>query len=111
MTTRAKTIALQAIPELFTRLPGICVALAVLGAFLYGTLLLMTVAHAASIEDAQAQIHSLSAELARSEAQYLQKSQAITPEVAAGLGFVTSTTIARVYADAATRSLSLKIGN
>lgn len=106
-----KYLSLQSLPELLSRLPGLCAALAILGAFTYGVLLLMTVVHAASTEEAQAHIHSLSTSLARSESQYLERAQAITPETVTRLGFVAPTEVATIYSDAGVHTLSLKVGN
>lgn len=73
------------------------VALAV---FLYGSLLLGAVAHAAGRTDAEKQLQKLQASVSALESQYLQETKAVTPERAASLGFVAPQESVVVYASA-----------
>ena len=82
--------------------------LCTLCAFLYGALLLETVAHAAALTSAERQMRTLTAELNTLEGTYLSATQSLTPERAAALGFVSPKTISTVFATAASRSLSLR---
>ncbi len=81
----------------------------VFAAFVYAVLLLMTVMHAAARQSAQAHIGSLATQVGTLEAQYLQKTESITPSTAAQLGMVTPTVISTV-ASTDINPLSLRIG-
>lgn len=81
-------------------------AVIVVCAFLYGFFLLEAVSHAASQAQARREIVSLSSKLGQLQSQYLSATKALTPERARALGFVTPSSVATVYADAQTLSLS-----
>jgi hypothetical protein len=75
---------------------------------LYGTFLLLAVAHAASQTDAQRQVQQISANLGDLEAQYLSYSRGLTREKAIELGFVMPQDVTTVFATAALGALSLR---
>jgi hypothetical protein len=74
--------------------------------FLYSTFLLEAVAHTAAETTADAQLQSITEQLSTLENQYLTLTQALTPQKAAALGFVTPTAVASVYAHGESGSLS-----
>ncbi len=76
--------------------------------FLYSGFLLEAVAHAASKTTAQNQTQKLSEHLSTLESQYLALTQAITPERASALGFVTPVVVASVYAKGESATLSFQ---
>jgi hypothetical protein len=57
----------------------------------------MTVMHAASRQTAQVQLRSISAQVGQMEAQYLAKTQSITPDMAVALGYIKPEAITTVY--------------
>ena len=71
--------------------------LCALSVFLYGTFLLMAVAHTAARTDAQKQIVEVSSHLSELEMQYLSITRTLTPERAQSLGFVAPTTVVTVF--------------
>jgi hypothetical protein len=92
-------------------LPRVAAALGCLCAiavFLYAALLLETVAHAAGRETAERQIESINAQLSGLEGQYLQATQAITPQEAVALGFVPAQNVTTIEAAAPLAPLSLR---
>jgi len=90
-----------------TRLAAVLAVCCTLSVFLYGIFLLMAVSHTASRTAAERQITKLSANLSDIEMQYLTQQKALTPELAAELGFVRSTNVSTVYATAGSRTLTL----
>lgn len=76
--------------------------------FLYSAFLLEAVAHAASKTSAESQAQKISEHLSTLESQYLALTQAITPEKAAQLGFVTPPMVASVYAKGGAGTLSFQ---
>lgn len=92
------------IPRVIAALAALC-ALAV---FLYGALLLETVAHAAGRQNAARQVSDLTAQLSSLEGQYLSATQNITPQEATQLGFVAPKEVSTVVAQAPLQPLSLR---
>ena len=78
-----------------------------LSVFLYGIFLLMAVTHTASRTGAERQINKISAHLGDIEMTYLTQQKTLTPERAAELGFVKSTTVSTVFASANSKTLTL----
>ena len=64
---------------------AICCAVSV---FLYGTFLLMAVAHAAHMSSAEQQIRQLTGTLSTAESKYLSATNAISLATAVGMGLV-----------------------
>jgi hypothetical protein len=73
--------------------------------FLYGTFLLMAVAHAAHMSDAQQQIKQLTGKLSSAESQYLAATNAISLATATAMGLVQPASVA-VVTTAQTHGLS-----
>jgi len=92
------------LPRIAAVLAGLCA----LSVFLYGALLLETVAHAAARQSAQSKINSLDLALGGLESKYLADTQAITPQQAVALGFVPAQSITTVAASAPFEPLSLR---
>jgi hypothetical protein len=78
-----------------------------LALFLYGIFLLEAVAHTAARAEAERDARQLSANLSSLEMAYLSATRTVTPERAAGLGFVPLKEVSIVYAGTQTLSLSL----
>ena len=87
-------------------LAGVCA----LSVFLYGTFLLMAVAHTAARTTAQKQIATITGHLGDLEMNYLAATKTLTPEHAHELGFVApaSVAVATVYASAGGHQLSMR---
>jgi hypothetical protein len=100
------TIALSYQP-LLSRAAVVMACLCAISAFLYGAFLLEAVAHTAARASAERQVRDLSAKLSDLESTYLTSTQSLTPQRAQALGYVTPAVVTTVYADAASRSLSL----
>lgn len=66
--------------------------------FLYGAFLLMAVAHAAHMSNAQHEIKSLTGKLGSAESQYLAATNAISLATATAMGLVKPTSVAIVSA-------------
>jgi hypothetical protein len=65
--------------------------------FAYGVFLLMAVAHAAKITDAQDREAALATQVSTLENQYLAGSEALTSDEAATMGYVTPSNVSMVY--------------
>ena len=107
MNRNVVSIALTYQP-LLSRAAVVLACLCAISCFLYGVFLLEAVAHTAARASADRQVQTLSVQLGDLESQYLASTEALTPERAQALGFVTPTSVTTVYADAASRSLSLR---
>jgi len=70
-----------------------------LSLFLYGVFLLEAVAHAASLASAEKQTRDIASQMSALEGQYLVDTQALTPEKAQALGFVTPAVVSTVVAN------------
>lgn len=70
------------------RIAALLAILCAVSVFLYGTFLLMAVAHAAHMTDAQQQIKDLTGTLSSAESQYLAATNAISLATATGMGLV-----------------------
>lgn len=86
---------------------GVCAC----AVFLYGTFLLLAVAHAAARTNAQAHIEALRAQVSDLEAEYLAQAKQLTPQRAAELGFTLPAHVSTVFASGPAHSLSLRTGN
>ncbi len=93
---------------MFSRISVTLIVLNILLALMYAILLLGTVMHAAGRQNAQTHMRQLSMQVEGLEAQYLTKTQSITPETALKLGFVVPTTVSTVYVDNGLHPLSLR---
>lgn len=91
-----------------TRTIALCAAVCALSVFLYGVFLLQAVAHTAQRTGSERQITKLTSKLGELEVAYLSQTQALTPEQATTLGFVTPQAVDTVYANTQARSLSLQ---
>jgi hypothetical protein len=80
-----------------TRAMAAFAALCALSVFLYGVFLLMAVAHAAGISQAQEDARGLSSKIGALDAKYLAETTSLTQESAAALGYVKPSTVAIVY--------------
>jgi len=76
--------------------------------FAYGILLLMAVAHAAKITEAQDKEATLATQVSALETQYLAASQALTVAQAEELGYVEPTSVSLVYAQAPALTLNAR---
>lgn len=94
-----------------TRTAAVLIAVCALAVFMYGIFLLLAVEHAAVATAANNTIESLAAHVGDLEAQYLTATRAITPEVAAQLGFVAPdpSMVSTVFATASYNALSLRV--
>lgn len=90
-----------------TRLAACLAVCCALSVFLYGIFLLMAVTHTASRTAAERRSTSISTHLGDTDMQYLTQQKTLTPERAAELGFVKSTSVSTVFASASTHTLSL----
>ena len=105
MYTRA--LYIQHYARRFTALFAVII---VVSAFLYGAFLLIAVERTATRASAEAQIQSLSSDLGLLQSHYLDLTQALTPERAAALGFVTPSVAQIAYVDTTNiQALSLNV--
>lgn len=91
----------------FAVLAGACA----LSVFLYGVFLLEAVGHTASRARAAQEIKHIKSGLSDLESRYLAATQALTPQKAAALGFVSPKDIATVYAKGNSTVLTLQSGS
>jgi hypothetical protein len=102
-----RSIALTYTPYLGKVMAVFAVTIA-LSLFLYGFFLLEAVAHAASLTDTTRSIHARTSEVSKLEEHYLEATKGITLERAKGLGFVAPAAVSTIFANATTRSLSVR---
>lgn len=100
-----KVATLQSYLSRFTALLSLILALSIL---LYGTLLLFAVSHTAARASAQRQMQDISSEISLLESSYFEATRAITPELAAQMGFTQPLQSTTVFANAANKSLTLE---
>ncbi|MDB5224890.1 MAG: hypothetical protein JWO43_512 [Candidatus Adlerbacteria bacterium] len=105
--TLAVTFNSDAVSYTMTRASAAFGVLALIGVFLYGTFLLMTVMHAAGRQTAQVQLRAIAAQVGQMQGEYLSKSQSITPDTVATLGFTKPHEVVVVYQAAGATTLSL----
>lgn len=79
------------------RIVAVLSGLIALAVFLYGAFLLGAVAHAAGRTTAEAGVRSLSASISVLEGQYLAETKALSPRLAADMGFVAPSSVVTVY--------------
>ncbi len=94
-----------------TRAMAVCAGMCACAVFLYGTFLLLAVAHTAARTHAQSSIEEKKARVSDLEAIYLAQTKQLTPQRAAELGFTAPVHISTVFASSPVNSLSLRIGN
>ena len=72
---------------------------AAVAVFLYGTFLLMAVAHTAEISRTEERVRTLTSELSQLQGTYLTLTRSLTRERATLMGFVKPQSVATVYAE------------
>lgn len=102
-----RSIALTYTPHLGKLMAFFAVVIA-LSLFMYGFFLLEAVAHAASLTDVTRSIRTHTLEVSKLEELYLEATKGITLDRAQSLGFVAPEAISTVFANATTRSLSVR---
>ncbi|HEY5383552.1 MAG TPA: hypothetical protein VIJ88_03300 [Candidatus Paceibacterota bacterium] len=107
MNRGVERVAVMYQPYLSRTAALLAVVLAV-SVFLYSVFLLEAVAHAASKTTAERQLESLNEQLSSLDGQYLVLTEALTPQKAVVLGFVTPTAITSIYAKGESGSLSFQ---
>jgi len=80
------------------RVAALLALICAVAVFLYGTFLLMAVAHAASIAGAARQVRTLTTEVSKLEATYLTLTKSLTITDATAMGFEKPHQIVVVYA-------------
>ena len=80
-----------------SRIAATLSALFALSIFLYGTFLLMAVAHTAARTDIQQKMSAITSHVSQLETQYLAASKSLTLERAVALGFVVPKEVVSMY--------------
>lgn len=80
------------------RIAALLAVVVAVSVFLYGTFLLMAVAHAAKMSDAQHDIRVLTGTLSTAESQYLAATNAISFATATQMGLVKPTSVVIISA-------------
>lgn len=78
------------------RVAALLAIMCAVSVFLYGTFLLMAVAHAAHMSSAEQKIQTLTGKLGIAESQYLAETNAISIATATGMGLVKPAEVAIV---------------
>jgi hypothetical protein len=100
-------IAIKTSPYLGRAMAGFA-SIVALSVFLYGIFLLEAVGNTAERSSAERQIHSLTTKVGSLEAAYLEKTKDMTLARAQSLGFVKASQVTTVFANASSRSLTLR---
>ncbi len=76
---------------------GALAALCAVSVFCYGAFLLLAVSHAAKLRGVESEISSIESKVSTLQAIYLERSKALTPELARAMGFVEPSSQVTVY--------------